>query len=182
MQDFHRHPVHPHQHTAAACQFNCGFGHVTLENMRKAVRERRPSTLSKNPRMKSHLAPCQNHNVNYIIQRDASEKCLVSVTPEPDKMEQKNHRSSGDFRFTADLMLLFFQLLYVIQFKQTFQPSTPREIVFQFASFIRLRISSITRLSKIPSTNVVLTAWFSSWKPRIKPATSSVYSCGIYFD
>lgn len=77
--------------------------------------ERRPSTLSQDPRMKSYLAPCQNHNLNYIMQRDASGKCLASVTPEPDKMEQRNHHSEGDFRFTSDLCCFFSpQLLYAI--------------------------------------------------------------------
>lgn len=55
------------------------------------------------------------HNLNYIMQRDASGKCLVSVTPVPDKMEQRNHHSEGDFRFTSDLCCFFSpQLLYAI--------------------------------------------------------------------
>lgn len=107
MRGFHRHPLHPHQDTAAAREINFGFGQ---ENSPKAVRERRPSTPSRNPRMKSHLAPCQNHNVNYIIQRDASGKCLVSVTPEPDKMEQRNHHSEG-FQIHCRLNVAFFQWL-----------------------------------------------------------------------
>lgn len=111
MQGFHRPPLHPRNvigNAAAACEIDFGLGHVARANSGKAVRERRPSTLSQDPRMKSYLAPRQNHNLNYIMQRDASGKCLVSVTPEPDKMEQRNHHSEGDFRFTSDLCCFFF--------------------------------------------------------------------------
>lgn len=91
-----------HRDAAAAREIDFGLSHVARANSGKAVWERRPSTLSQDPRMKSYLAPCQNHNLNYIMQRDASGKCLLSVTPEPDKMEQRNHHSEGDFRFTSD--------------------------------------------------------------------------------
>lgn len=92
------------------------------------------------------------HNLNYIMQRDASGKCLVSVTPEPDKMEQRNHHSEGDFRFTSDLCCFFSPVTICNSSNRPFSPGLHIKPDFSLLPLLRLAY-----WQKSHQTNVDLT-------------------------
>lgn len=75
--------------------------------------------------------------------------CLVSVTPPPDKVEQRNRHAEGNFKLSSYLCC-FFPSDNLASFKQTFKPWTPHWTVFQFDLFIWSRMLT-SPLSKIPS-------------------------------
>lgn len=134
-----------------------GFGHGTRQNSREAVWERHSSfTLSWNPRMKSHLAPCQNpqlklHNTVWRVWKLSG----VCVSPQPDKMEQRNRHSEGDFRF----MLLLFPVMWYSS-KGSSSPSLYFKSHFSLLPLLGLVYSSLCS-QRFQQTQVDLTALFS---------------------